>query len=60
MELIKRTALHYQAERSDKIYEVDLCRVGEELSIINFRYGRRGSQLKEGTKTDCPVSLAEA
>ena len=60
MELIKRTTLHYQAERSDKIYEVDLCRVGEELYIINFRYGRRGSQLKEGTKTDRPVSLAEA
>ena len=30
MELIKQTTLHYQAENSDKVYEVDLLCVGED------------------------------
>jgi len=28
--------------------------------LVNFRYGRRGQQLREGTKTDLPVSLEAA
>lgn len=60
MELIKRTTLHYQAGNSDKVYEVDLCRVGEERYLVNFRYGKRGGNLKEGTKTVEPVTLAKA
>lgn len=60
MELIKRTALYFQDDRSDKIYEVDLCQAGENLYSVNFRYGRRGANLQEGTKTDTPVPLAKA
>ena len=60
MELIKRTTLHYQAGNSDKVYEVDLCCVGEERYLVNFRYGKRGGNLKEGTKTVEPVTLAKA
>ncbi|NJR26650.1 MAG: WGR domain-containing protein, partial [Richelia sp. CSU_2_1] len=60
MKLIKRTALYFQEDRSDKVYEVDLCQVGENLYSVNFRYGRRGANLKEGTKTDTAVPLTQA
>lgn len=60
MQLLKRTTLVFQEGRSDKIYEVDLCQVSSELYVVNFRYGKRGSTLKEGTKTDQAVPLAEA
>ena len=60
MKLIKRTALYFQDDRSDKIYEVDLCQVTENLYSVNFRYGRRAANLKEGTKTDTAVPLAQA
>jgi predicted DNA-binding WGR domain protein len=60
MELVKRAALHYQAGTSDKIYEVDLCQIAVDSYVVNFRYGRRGNNLKQGTKTEKPVSLAQA
>ncbi|NEN96796.1 MAG: WGR domain-containing protein, partial [Moorea sp. SIO3I7] len=60
MKLIKRTTLHYQADNSDKIYEVDLCDLGNDQYIVNFRYGRRGKTLKESSKTAQPVALAKA
>lgn len=60
MKLIKRTTLHYQKDSSDKVYEVDLCEITEEKYLVNFRYGRRGANLKEGTKTTQPVALKKA
>lgn len=60
MQLIKRTTLHYQEGTSDKVYEVDLCLVGTDRYVVNFRYGRRGATLKEGVKTEQPVTLAQA
>ncbi|MEM7712247.1 MAG: WGR domain-containing protein [Cyanobacteria bacterium P01_A01_bin.68] len=60
MKLIKRTTLHYQKDASDKVYEVDLCEVESDKYLVNFRYGRRGANLKEGTKTTQPVALREA
>ncbi|OKH33459.1 hypothetical protein NIES2119_23060 [[Phormidium ambiguum] IAM M-71] len=60
MQLIKRTTLHFQEGTSDKVYEVDLCLVGSDRYVVNFRYGRRGATLKEGVKTEQPVTLAQA
>jgi predicted DNA-binding WGR domain protein len=60
MELVKRTTLHFQEGTSDKIYEVDLCRVGSDRYLVNFRYGKRNKALKESTKTAQAVSLAQA
>ncbi len=60
MRLIKQTTLHFQEGSSDKIYEVDLCEAGNGEFVVNFRYGRRGSRLREGTKTPFPESLAKA
>lgn len=60
MLLIKRTTLLYQEGTSDKIYEVDLCQTAADRYVVNFRYGRRGSKLKEGVKTAQPVAPDQA
>lgn len=59
MKLVKQTKLFFQEGTSDKVYEIDLCEVGEGF-VVNFRYGRRGASLKEGTKTIFPVDRAAA
>lgn len=60
MNEIKKTVLHYQDKRSDKIYEVMLCQIEEDKYVVNFSYGRRNSTMKEGSKTIIPVSLEKA
>ena len=60
MKLIQQTCLYFQQGNSDKVYEVDLCEVGTNQYVVNFRFGRRGSALKEGAKTTAPVTRAEA
>ena len=60
MKLVKQVILFYREGSSDKVYEVDLCEVGVGRYVVNFRYGRRGAVLKEGTKTATPVALAAA
>jgi predicted DNA-binding WGR domain protein len=59
MKLIRQTKLHFREGNSDKIYEVDLCEI-ENQFLVNFRYGKRGTDLKEGSKTSNPVSREEA
>ncbi|HEY9703640.1 MAG TPA: WGR domain-containing protein, partial [Allocoleopsis sp.] len=59
MQLIKRKSLWCKEGTSDKIYEADLCQVGDKY-VVNFRYGRRGTNLKEGVKTETPVTLPDA
>src|SRR5688572_11347231 len=60
MKLVRQTVLVYREGSSDKVYEVDLCEVGDGSYVVNFRYGRRGASLKEGVKTASPVPLAAA
>ena len=60
MKLIEQAILEFKQGRSDKVYEVDLCEVGEGRYVVDFRYGRRGSNLRESSKTATPVGLAEA
>lgn len=63
MKFIKRTKLTFTEGNSDKVYEVDLCELmndSEQRFLVNFRYGRRGSNLKEGTKTPVPASFQNA
>lgn len=60
MKVIRQTKLSYQKGNSDKVYEIDLCKAGEGEFIVNFRYGRRGATLREGTKTPFPESRAKA
>ena len=60
MRLVKQTKLVFVEGRSDKVYEVDLCEVGANQFVVNFRYGKRGSALKDGSKTVAPVKRDEA
>jgi predicted DNA-binding WGR domain protein len=60
MKLIQQTTLYFQQGSSDKVYEVDLCEVGANQFVVNFRFGRRGTALKEGSKTTAPIARAEA
>ncbi len=60
MKLVKQANLAFRRGRSDKVYEVDLCEVGPNQYVVNFRYGRRGTALKDGSKTVVAVPLAEA
>lgn len=59
MRLVCQTKLHFREGNSDKIYEVDLCETNNKF-LVNFRYGRRGTELKEGTKTTQAVDFEQA
>jgi len=58
--VIEQARLWFREGTSDKVYEVDLVEVAPNQYVVNFRYGRRGSALSDGTKTATPVDLAKA
>ncbi len=65
MQLIQRTTLLFQDDKSDKVYEVDLVQTatdaaGSKLCVVNFRYGKRGKSLREGSETTSAIPEAEA
>lgn len=60
MKRVRQTTLHFRQGTSDKVYEVELCEAGAGEFLVNYRYGRRGATLREGTKTAFPTSLAKA
>lgn len=60
MKLVRQSRLFFREGNSDKVYEVDLCEAGAGEFLVNFRYGRRGAALREGTKTPFPESHAKA
>jgi predicted DNA-binding WGR domain protein len=60
MQLVQRTTLLCQDAKSDKIYEVDLVRVDDASYMVNFRYGKRGKSLREGSETVAAVPEVEA
>ena len=51
--------LYFRQGSSDKIYQAAIEAAGRGYTV-NFAYGRRGSTLTTGTKTQTPVSHAEA
>lgn len=60
MRLVEQVTLVFTRGRSEKVYEIDLCAVGDDRFVVNYRYGRRGKPLKEGTQTVQPVPEARA
>ncbi|MEO2035267.1 MAG: WGR domain-containing protein [Planctomycetaceae bacterium] len=60
MRLVRQVTLEFQEGTSDKVYEVDLCELGTDRFVVNFRYGRRGTILRDGTKTPASVNEADA
>ncbi len=51
--------LYFKQGSSDKIYKAELIE-GEGGFLVNFAYGRKGSTLKTGTKTQNPVAYEKA
>ena len=51
--------LYYREGSSDKVYQCQIEPAGERF-VVNFAYGRRGSTLNTGTKTNVPVDLESA
>lgn len=51
--------LRFQQGKSDKTYKVSLEETNDEY-LVNFAFGRTGSTLKTGTKTQNPVAYDKA
>ena len=60
MKLVRQVILQRQEGSSDRVYEIDLCEVADGQFVVNFRYGRRGSVLRDGSKTPAAVPEDEA
>jgi bifunctional non-homologous end joining protein LigD len=55
----QRTTLYYREGSSDKVYQASVEPQAEGF-IVNFAYGRRGSTMNTGTKTQEPVDYETA
>ncbi|HMA97738.1 MAG TPA: WGR domain-containing protein [Polyangiaceae bacterium] len=60
MRIVDQARLWFREGNSDKVYEVDLVEITVGQHVVNFRFGRRGTALRDGTKTPLPVSLEQA
>jgi bifunctional non-homologous end joining protein LigD len=58
--VIEHIELYYNEGSSDKLYQASLEKEASSRYVVNFAYGRRGSNLKPGTKTEEPLPLAAA
>src|SRR5437867_269507 len=58
MKTLHQTTLYFREGPSDKVYQVTLEASGK-LCVVNFAYGRCGSAMTTGTKTETPVWLDE-
>jgi len=52
--------LYYREGSSDKVYQCAIEPKGDDLFVVNFAYGRRGTTLSTGTKTSTPVDYDTA
>jgi bifunctional non-homologous end joining protein LigD len=56
---MEQITLYFKQGTSDKIYQVSLEQQNGGY-VVNFAYGRRGSTMNTGTKTQSPVGYNEA
>lgn len=56
---LENITLYYREGSSDKVYQCNIEPAGERF-VVNFAYGRRGSTLNTGTKTNVPLSFEGA
>ena len=56
---LETITLYYRAGTSDKVYHCAIEPAGERF-VVNYAYGRRGSTLNTGTKTNVPVEYDNA
>lgn len=59
LESLPQATLYYREGSSDKVYQCQIEPAGERFTV-NFAYGRRGSTLNTGTKTNVPVDYLDA
>lgn len=57
---LPNTRLYYREGGSDKEYHAAVIAQGDAGYLVNFAFGRRGSTLRPGTKTQAPVTLEQA
>ena len=55
----ERITLYYREGSSDKVYQAAIEPKGD-LFVVNIAYGRRGSTMSTGTKTQTPVEYDSA
>jgi bifunctional non-homologous end joining protein LigD len=55
----ERITLYYREGSSDKVYQASIEPHGEGF-VVNFAFGRRGSTMNTGTKTQTPVDYNSA
>lgn len=55
----ERITLYYREGSSDKVYQAAIEPQGE-LFVVNFAFGRRGTTMQTGSKTQAPVDLDSA
>jgi hypothetical protein len=64
VKVVRTLRLWFREGASDTVYEVDLvdteAQAPDARFLVNIRYGHRGQVLREGTKTQEPVSRATA
>ena len=56
---MEQTTLYYREGSSDKVYQASIEQQNGGY-VVNFAFGRRGTTLQTGTKTQAPVSYEEA
>jgi len=56
---VQSVSLYYREGSSDKEYHASIESAGPRF-VVNFAYGRRGSTLNTGTKTNVPVEFEAA
>jgi bifunctional non-homologous end joining protein LigD len=56
---MEQTTLYFRQGSSDKVYSASIEPAGDEF-VVRFAYGRRGSTMSTGTKTNAPVAYADA
>jgi hypothetical protein len=59
MKLIKQARLVLPGAVA-KVHEVDLCELGPDQYVVNYRYGKLGKALQDGSLTALPVRRDEA
>ena len=56
---LESITLYYRDAQSDKVYQCAIEPAGDRF-VVNFTYGRRGSTMNTGTKTNVPVPYDNA
>lgn len=60
MKTIHHTKLTLNKGKIEKTCLVELCQVKEQAYVVNYRIGRKGKRLQEGTLTRFPVPYTKA